>query len=229
MQTELTLQLFAKAPAAGTVKTRLIPSLGAERAALLHARMVEHAAHSVAAACAAIGRARGELWCSPDLGSNFLRALAQRHRLTLRQQSAGDLGMRMRAALQSAMPGRVLLLGSDCPVLDPAALVDADRALRTHDAVFVPVEDGGYALVGFRDTVPDCFSGVEWSTGQVMAQTRTRLRAAGTRWKELPTAWDVDTAADVQRLQADVRFAHMLSGWEPIPPAEGPQPMVQPL
>lgn len=229
MQADLTIQLFAKAPEPGAVKTRLIPALGAQRAALLHERLVEHAGRSVAAACAAIGRAHGELWCSPDLSSNFLRALAERHGLTLRQQSAGDLGMRMRDALQSAMPGRAMLLGSDCPMLDPAALADADRALRTHDAVFVPVEDGGYALVGFRDTVTDCFSGVAWSTDQVMAQTRARLGATGIRWKELPTAWDVDTAADVQRLQADVRFAHLLPELEPMRPVESQQPFVQPL
>lgn len=220
MQPELTLQLFAKAPVPGMVKTRLIPALGAERAALLYARMAEHAAWSVAAACAAIGAARGELWCTPDMNSEFLRTLAARHGLALRQQCAGDLGTRMREALQSALPGRAILLGSDCPLLDMKALLAAGRALHTHDAVFVPVEDGGYALIGFRRSVVDCFSNVDWSTDRVMAQTRALLGAAEARWKELPTAWDVDTAADLARLAADVRFSHLLTDVDPARAAQ---------
>jgi uncharacterized protein len=229
MPPSVTFQLFAKAPVAGTVKTRLFPVLSARDAATLHVRMVEHAARMIATACAAMPQARGELWCSPDTSSEVLRAIANRHGLLLRQQPAGDLGNRMRFALQSAMPGHGILLGSDCPLLDAPVLISADRALRSHDAVFVPVEDGGYSLAGCRGTVPDCFAGIGWSTGQVMAQTRTRMSAAGIRWTELPVAWDVDIASDLVRLGADMRFSHLMAGLKVHGTAKAQQQTEQPL
>jgi uncharacterized protein len=229
MPASVTFQLFAKAPVAGTVKTRLFPMLDPHDAATLHARMVEHAARMIAAARAAIPVSCAELWCSPDATSELLLAIADRHGLIPRRQAAGDLGTRMRFALQSAMPGHAILLGSDCPLLDAPVLVAADRALRAHDAVFVPVEDGGYVLTGCRGVVPDCFAGIAWSTCEVMTQTRARMNAAGTRWMELPVLWDVDTAADLLRLGADVRFSHLVAGLVLHRTAEAQQQLEQPL
>jgi rSAM/selenodomain-associated transferase 1 len=229
MPTSVTFQLFAKAPIAGTVKTRLFPVLSPQDAATLHARMVEHAARMIATACAAIAQSSGELWCSPDATNEMLRASASRHGLSLRQQPAGDLGTRMRFALESAMPGPAILLGSDCPLLDAPVLIRADCALRSHDAVFVPVEDGGYALIGCQGAVPDCLADIAWNTGEVMAQTRARLTTAGTRWVELPAAWDVDTAADLVRLGADVRFSHLLAGLVLHGTPDAQQQLEQPL
>lgn len=56
------LIVFAKAPVAGLVKTRLIPALGAEGAAALAHRLLEHA---VATAMAA-GFDTVELCAAPD-------------------------------------------------------------------------------------------------------------------------------------------------------------------
>ncbi|MBP8295127.1 MAG: TIGR04282 family arsenosugar biosynthesis glycosyltransferase [Burkholderiales bacterium] len=212
MAAAVTFQLFTKAPVPGSVKTRLVPALDARDAATLHARMVEHAARAVALARAAIPGADAELWCSPDTTDPVLRAIADRHTLRLRRQPSGDLGARMRAALESALPARAILLGGDCPALDARTLIAADRALLAHSAVFVPVDDGGYALIGCRDAVPPCLDGMAWSTGDVMAATRARLAAAGVRWEELPCAWDVDTAADLARLAADTRFSFLVDG-----------------
>ena len=214
MKARLTIQLFAKAPVAGTVKTRLIPALSAHDAATLHARMIEDAA-------AAVRRARvqlddfdaiTEMWCAPDAAHPALRDIASRHGLRLRVQCEGDLGDRMRDALHSAMPGRAILLGSDAPALDADALVAAARALDGADAVLIPAEDGGYVLIACRDRVPDCFARMRWSTPSVMDDTRQRLTASAATWRELPAAWDVDTAADLDRLRADVRFSHLLNG-----------------
>ena len=212
MADAVTFQLFAKAPVAGAVKTRLQPALDAEGAAALYRRLVTQAATAVAGACGAIGGAGGELWCSPDAANPFLRDLADKHALRLREQASADLGTRMQTALAAAMPGRALLLGSDCPLLDAEMLVAATRALDRYECVLVPAEDGGYALIGCRDSVPDCFDGIAWSTGGVMIATRACLAARGTRWFELPPVWDVDTAAELARLARDVRFSHLLDG-----------------
>ncbi|MEO8133892.1 MAG: TIGR04282 family arsenosugar biosynthesis glycosyltransferase [Betaproteobacteria bacterium] len=156
--------------------------------------------------------ATGELWCSPDADDPFLCAIADAHGLAMRVQPPADLGTRMRMALDSAMPERALLLGSDCPLLDAAMLVAASDALDHSRCVFIPAEDGGYALVGCHGSVPDCFAGIPWSTNAVMAHTRARLQSLGQRWTELPPVWDVDTVAELARLVGDVRLRHLLDG-----------------
>jgi hypothetical protein len=128
---------------------------------------------------------------------------AARSGATLHRQHGADLGARMRAALRSALDrGRpALLIGSDCPGLDAARLAAAAAALRDHDAVFVPAEDGGYVLVGLAREI-DVFAGIAWSSAEVMAATRARLADAEASWLELPALWDVDLPAEVERLAA---------------------------
>ena len=61
---------------------------------------------------------------------------------------------------------------------------------------------GGYFLVGLRRPCPALFTGMRWSTDQVMAQTRDRLVALGLSWRETARLWDVDRAEDVLRWHA---------------------------
>ena len=78
------------------------------------------------------------------------------------------------------------------------------------DAVFCPVEDGGYALVALRQVAAELFEDIAWSTAGVMAVTRRRLRALEWRWTEIPLRWDVDQPEDLRRLRQDPRLAHLL-------------------
>jgi glycosyltransferase A (GT-A) superfamily protein (DUF2064 family) len=96
----------------------------------------------------------------------------------------------------------LLLIGTDCPTLEPAHLHAAARALRDgNDAAFVTTEDGGYFLIGLRKPVPELFIDIDWSTEQVMAQTRQRLSGLGLRWQEVAMLWDVDRPEDISRWQ----------------------------
>lgn len=198
--------VFAKAPVAGAVKTRLAGLLGADAAASLHAALVRHTLST--AVQSRLGRVT--LWCAPDAGHPFFARCAEQFAVALEQQGEGDLGMRMEHAFAQAR-GPLLLLGSDCPVFTVAHLHAAAEALADHDAVFVPAEDGGYVLVGLARPVPGLFEGVGWGTPAVMAQTRARLAAARARWHELPALWDVDRPEDFARLQRDGLLAEVLS------------------
>ena len=201
------LIIFAKAPVAGQAKTRLIPALGAAGAAALAERLLEH---TLAAAQAARPDAL-ELCITPDdtpatRHPAFTRMQAA-HRFTITAQGAGGLGQRMQRALARALQvhAGALLIGTDAPALGAPLLAAAAAKLHTHDAVFVPALDGGYALVGLRHGTRDAaalFEGVAWGTGQVMAQTRERAAAAGLRWAELEAVADIDEAADLVHLPA---------------------------
>lgn len=194
------LLVFAKAPLAGHVKTRLIPLLGRDGAAKLHAVLVEHTL--AVATESPIGAL--ELHGAPA-DNEFLRACAVRHGARLVDQSAGDLGARMHAALERALAqsSSAILIGTDCPAMTADYLQQAAAALHNgNDVVLGPVEDGGYALIGARRIDDAVFRDISWSTGSVIDETRARLRQLMWRWAELPTLWDVDGPCDYERLRA---------------------------
>lgn len=189
--------VFARAPRAGAVKTRLAGRLGAERAARLHERLVRAALHT-AASCGYV-----ELHAT------------RRHRwfgtlgVPVRVQSGDDLGERMFRALRDALRRhrQVILIGSDAPALTAADLRRGAGWLEGGaDVVLAPAEDGGYALIGARRIAPGVFAGVAWGSGGVMAQTRANLKRCGLRARELRTVWDVDRPRDLERLRS-LRFA----------------------
>jgi len=200
------LIVFAKAPVAGLAKTRLIPALGAEGAAALAARLLRHTLAQGAAA----GFGALELCATPDATHPALVAAAREHGAALATQGEGDLGARMQRALgrRLAAHARVLLIGTDAPALDAAVLHQAATALATHDAVFVPALDGGYALVGLSAHAPErVFAGIAWSTPQVMATTLERVAELGLRTALLAPLPDIDEPADLIHLPADWREA----------------------
>lgn len=189
---------MAKAPLAGYAKTRLIPALGAAGAARLHRYLT---LRTLATARAA-GLGPVTLWCAPDLQQRFFRALQQHCGIELRAQPDADLGQRMAHIFAAAGAKPLLLIGSDCPALEPEHLRQAALTLQSADAAFIITEDGGYYLVGLRRPAPELFTGIAWSTPQVMAQTRDRMAMLGLRWQEVARLWDIDDAADLARWQA---------------------------
>lgn len=194
----VSVAILARAPIPGQAKTRLIPALGAAGAAALQGWLLQR---TVAMALAAdVGPV--SLWCAGDPQHPDFVHCRDVGSVALRQQPEGDLGARMLAALREAPTATTLVVGTDCPALTAAHLRDAAGQLADHDVVVVPAEDGGYVLIGTTPPQPELFAGVDWGTARVMAQTRERLRAAGLRWCELATLWDVDRPGDLARLAA---------------------------
>lgn len=199
-QQSCAIVVFAKAPVAGYAKTRLIPALGAQGAAALALRLLNHAVDE-ALDC---GLGEVELCAAPHARHPAWAALAQAPRLRFADQGEGDLGQRMGTALQRglARSAKVLLIGTDAPTLDAAVLQSAAAALDTFEAVFVPALDGGYVLVGLRRWVAALIDDIPWSTPQVMQRTRERLAQAGVSHAELAALPDVDEPGDLRHVPA---------------------------
>ena len=193
------MAVFARAPIPGATKTRLIPLLGEEGAARLHAQLVRHALGTALAS----GADRVELWCAPDCTHPFFAACAAELGVTLHEQRGASLGERMAHAFAAALGENapLVVIGSDCPALTADLLREAGLALQTHEATLAPAEDGGYVLVGLSAPHAEIFEAIPWGSASVMSETRSRLRAAGTRWKELETLWDIDRPEDYERLE----------------------------
>ncbi|HSH28401.1 MAG TPA: TIGR04282 family arsenosugar biosynthesis glycosyltransferase [Thiohalobacter sp.] len=196
------LLLFARTPVRGRVKRRLAAEVGEPAAFDIHCAMTAYMA-----------RMAGEsalmpvtLCAWPDVDSPWLQDLAARHALELELQQGGDLGERMFNALVEQLRGSdfAILIGSDCPAIEPAYVAAAAARLQAGVPwVFGPAEDGGYVLVGARLAAAAPFRQIDWGTAAVMEQTRERCRAAGLAWEELDVLYDIDTHEDWLRLQRD--------------------------
>lgn len=182
-----TLHIFARWPEPGKAKTRLIPALGAEGATKVYRKLLEHTI--------AVARKSGlplELHIFGGKPQQFAKWLGDD--LTIVEQGDGDLGAKLARA---SAPGMVI--GSDAPGLTADLLKQAAKALDHNPAVIGPADDGGYYLLGFRELVPFAFSGMEWSTERVFAETMARFAERGITPAVLPELTDVDTAEDLAK------------------------------
>ena len=188
--------VFARAPEPGRVKTRLLPDLSEAAAAELHQRLTRRTVQMALAS----QLAPVDLYCTPDTQHSFFREMAEAG-ARLQVQTGRDLGERMQQAFAAVLAesDRVLLIGTDCPVMTAHYLQQALEALEQTQVVVGPAEDGGYVLLGLRQVVSSLFTGIDWGTERVMAQTREALGRAGIRWRELETLWDIDLYQDLQR------------------------------
>lgn len=190
------LIIFSKAPIAGKAKTRMIPALGAEGAAALHGRLLEHCIQqAIASDCSPI-----YLYTALDPQHPFIQQMLARYPLIHRQQHGQDLGERMHNAFVE-IDQPALLMGSDCPALSTVRLSSYAQLLQHQPALFTPAEDGGYTLVGLQKANAAVFQQVEWGSGKVMVQTRDQLRKLALPWHETETLWDVDRPEDLVRAQ----------------------------
>jgi rSAM/selenodomain-associated transferase 1 len=207
------LAILAKAPLAGSVKTRLIPALGAEGAAALHARLIER---TVETACAAhIGPVT--LWSTPATPHACFAALASRFPIALASQPDGDLGVRMLAACE-ATAGPAIVIGTDCPALTPPHLCEAADVLRAGiDAVITPAEDGGYVLIGSPDEVVEQIRhvGTSLNVGHLML-----LLQYGNMSKDV-TKYNTRLFAEKVMPKVKDLFGEWEDKWWPKPMAKG--------
>lgn len=198
METDTLLLVLARAPRRGRVKTRLIEALGADQALRIHQALLAKTLEQAAAF-------DGPAWLLLDQPDSALAAHAARLGLHVGQQQGENLGERMSRALAQGLAHspRVLLVGSDCPVLDQAYLALAQVRLGSARVVLGASEDGGFVLIGGRqaeDWSPGLFDPVRLGTGYALADTLVALRNVPAV-AVLPPLWDVDLPEDVRRAQ----------------------------
>ncbi len=189
------LLVFARAPVPGRAKTRLIPELGAEGAAALHARLC----HQTLKTACGLDDTRLELWCSPDCNHAFFRQCAEDYPLVLRTQQGKDLGQRMQRALALSLKKSpwAIIIGTDCPGLSTTDLRQAREILVTHDAVLGPAQDGGYYLMGLKRAPSILFTDIPWGSREVAELTRQRMGLLNWEWDELRWQHDLDRPEDL--------------------------------
>jgi hypothetical protein len=197
--------VFCKAPEAGKVKTRLSAYFehGGMEGKQIAARIQEHLALHCLRRILKTNVAPVQLWCAPNKDHPFFQKCKNEFNLELKNQGEGDLGERMSNAYDETLKNNesVVVVGTDCPVLDSSTIAQAFTLLHNEKcSVIGPAEDGGYFLLGLSEHQPAIFKNISWGSSRVRAETLNKLSG---KIHELSELWDVDRPEDLQRLYRD--------------------------
>ncbi len=190
--------LFAKAPVAGKVNTRLIADIGVQAATELQFDLIHHRLAMLSEANLCDVR----LLCAPDQQEKTFLSCKKQYPITLHKQLGDDLGVRMFNGVFDALQKYTycIVIGTDAPALDAQKIKQAIDVLHDGtEVVFVPAEDGGYVLVAMRQAYKCLFENISWGSAQVMQQSRDLLDKNNISFQELACCWDVDELEDYQR------------------------------
>jgi rSAM/selenodomain-associated transferase 1 len=207
--------LFAKAPVAGNVKTRLQETLGAAATLALHESFVLDMLDKLLTLSE---------FADIELHTDIKTDVWRRPQVTVREQAEGDLGLKMLHALSAGLAeGReqVCIVGSDAPTLPMAHL----RTLIAGpaDVAMGPCEDGGYYAIACRRTHPNMFQAVAWSSAVALEQTEDAVRRCGLSVERGPGWYDVDRPEDLLRLKRDPDLpAHTRAWFDAYPHQRSP-------
>jgi uncharacterized protein len=190
---------MAKAPSAGSVKTRLTPPLTSEEASALSACFLRDTANNVSDQ-----PADGVIVFTPAEDAESFVCLETKS-FQLLPQRGESLGERLLNATRDLLSARyesICLINSDSPTLPPAILLAAIEALTPEGdrLVLGPAEDGGYYLIGLKTPHQILFDRIAWSTAEVLSHTVERANQISLPVVMLPKWYDVDDAAALDYL-----------------------------
>lgn len=189
------LGLFAKFWQPGRVKTRLAASIGDQKACDLYFAFLNHLVKKLGA----VGTDRHLVYSPLERVTDFQEIIPDSWGLY--PQSPGCLGTRMHSfffdRLESVRPldtavRKVVIIGADCPQIKSASVERAFAELDQAPVVIGPSVDGGYYLLGMRESCFDIFKDIEWSTSTVLASTVEHLNRQEIEFAMLEPLEDVD-------------------------------------
>jgi rSAM/selenodomain-associated transferase 1 len=197
--------VMAKAPVAGTVKTRLCPPATPHDAARIAAAALLDTLDAVRATAGVIP-VLGFAGClaEGEDAAGLTRALAGWTVLPQRGNGLGERLANAHADAAAAHPGHpVLQIGMDTPQVGADRLAEAASQLGSADAVLGAAVDGGWWSLGLRDPRhATVLRDVPMSTPDTGRLTRAALEGRGLRVAALPVLRDVDEWPDALAVAA---------------------------
>jgi hypothetical protein len=198
---------MAKAPRPGKVKTRLSPPLTPDQASALNICFIRDTAENIQQVTEASNSVGLVAYTPVGEESAFDGLLPSGFQLL--PQRGDGFGERLLYASEDLFScgfSAVCLIDSDSPTMPQEALLQAvERLSRAGDRMVLGAsDDGGYYLIGLKRPHHRLFEQIDWSTERVFEQTRERARQIGLGAELLPTWYDVDDAATLQRLQREL-------------------------
>ncbi len=187
------LIIFIKNPELGKCKTRLAVTIGNDNALLVYKKLLAHTRQ-----------------VSLDLPINRYLFYAQNidtsdswdnTQFIKHLQHSGDLGSRMHEAFLNVLKSesKAIIIGSDCPEINPKIIKLAIESLEGFDFVIGPTHDGGYYLLGMKSPSPFLFKDMKWSVESVFEETVARIKKEGKTYAILQKMSDLDNEEDLNK------------------------------
>lgn len=186
---------FTRIPELGKIKTRLEPFLTKELCVELQTAFIKDIYNSIKT----IGidiiisySSIGDLDRLKDIVDKDVKFV---------KQEGNDIGEKMHNAISISLKEyhKVVLIGSDLPLLNKKDIELAFSILEEKDLVISPTYDGGYYLIGMNKANPDIFK-IEYSRSSVFEESLDRIESRGLSYGKGNIQLDIDDKSDFIRL-----------------------------
>jgi rSAM/selenodomain-associated transferase 1 len=192
--------IMAKAPLAGTVKTRLQTLLSAEQCAQLAACFLR----DTISKAKILKIQKLIIAYSPAAEIDYFQPLGD-EKTSFNEQKGDNLGEKMFSAFEFAFAqdtDAAVMVGTDSPTFPADFIERAFGFLETNsDAVLGRTADGGFYLIGLRQPDERIFKAVEWSSPKTFEQVRENITKLAWRLSEVPGWYDIDEPKDLAQLK----------------------------
>ena len=188
------LIIFTRNPELGKVKTRLAKSIGDYSALKIYKFLLQHT-NSITSNL----KVSKQVHYSVKIRKNDLW---DETIYTKKQQVGDDLGLRMNHAFEQGFQEgykRIIIIGSDMYDLSQSDIEKAFSALKSHNFVIGPAEDGGYYLLGMKQLNTSIFQHKNWGTHTVLEDTIADIKNESI--KLLPIRNDIDIYDDIKDVE----------------------------
>lgn len=194
--------IMSREPKPNEVKTRLTPPLDPETAAKLYYNFLLDRIEQMIS----IKGPQPFVAFTPESAKVFFSTIVPPGFNQIPQKGI-DLGERLTNVSSTLFDQefkKVVIMDSDSPNLPSRFIKDTIRRLDSNDIVLGSCEDGGYYLIGLKESLPSLFSDIPWSTSKVTEVTLVRATELGITISMLDTWYDVDTYQDLLHLKRDL-------------------------
>lgn len=193
------LIIFTRNPELGKVKTRLSATIGNEAALNIYKFLLQHTLSITKNL-----KVEKQVHYSVKVRDNDIwdKTIYRK-----KQQSGKDLGERMEYAIQKGFEDgfkNIILIGSDLYDISEIDLEAAFNALKNHNFVLGPAEDGGYYLIGMNRMNPALFKHKKWGSDSVLKETLSDLK--NETYQLLALRNDIDVFEDIRDINVFQQF-----------------------
>ena len=201
---DCTLVIMAKAPRPGLVKTRLAQNFPVPAILDLYRCLLD----DTMALAKSLDDADVAIMCPASDVEDLSRAASNGVRIVAQSGDGLAAGLTSVFAIFAAAGGRrIIAFNSDSPHLPASVLERAFQALLAFDVVVGPTHDGGYYLVGAKAPHQALFERDGMGTKGALDALLARARAMKLSVGFTDPFYDIDLAADLMQLAAELRLA----------------------
>lgn len=198
-----TLLIFCKQPRLNHGKQRLAANIGAEPAFSIAKALLECALEDAKAW-------PGSVVISPSHSDQLGWAQSLLPTAFVVPQPEGNLGDRIKAvdaALREQGHDRLIIIGTDAPVLNQQYLLTTSKQLRESDVVMSAASDGGVTIMASSKSWPD-IADLPWSTERLNESLYSKCKSAGLKVSYVDPSYDIDHEQDLHKLIIDLADDH---------------------